>query len=143
MTIQEEFSTQPPVQSEIKRVSGPPEGELAAPRGTIVLDANGRAYIKMSEPQESGGWNLLLPTLVFATLADFLAHEYHEDNWVAICLGATVKGDHGNGSGIYYFDSADLTANDSGTNCRTMRPTDIATDLLPGRWMLFDKSGLT
>lgn len=74
MTIQEEFATQPPVQSEIKRISGVPEGNLKAPFGYVVVGANGFLYVKRTVETTAYGWQLLLPVLVFTTLAELLAY---------------------------------------------------------------------
>jgi hypothetical protein len=140
MTIQEEFSTQPPFQSEIKKVSGVPDGELAAPRGTIVASADGRIYVKRSNDQEVYGWQLLLPVMVFSTVADLLAYEFYTHNDVAIVLGETVPFDQGEGAGLFVFRSDDLSADDQGADFDHIRPDNIASDLLPGRWMCFEQA---
>ena len=140
MSIQTEFATLPPIQSELKRVSAAPEGHLKAPFGYVVADASGFLYVKRTKEDVAYGWQLLLPVLVFSTKAELLAYEYYTHNSVAIVLGDTVPFDHGEGAGFFVFRSDDLSADDSATNKNHMRPDDITDDALPGRWMCFEQS---
>lgn len=59
---------------------------------------------------------------------------------MALVLGDTVAFDQGEGAGVFVFRSDDLSADDSATNKNHMRPDNITSDLLPGRWMCFEQS---
>lgn len=140
MSIQTEFATLPPIQSELKRVSSNPEGHLKAPYGYVVADAHGFLYVKRTGEDLAYGWQILLPALVFTTKAELLAYKYYTQNSFAVVLGDTVAFDAGQGSGFFVFRSDDLSADDSATTCDHMRPDDITDDALPGRWMCFEQA---
>lgn len=59
MIAQREFDTQPPVQSEIKQISGSPEGVLYGVFGLLVTDNQGNLYVKQSDVSLNTGWSLV------------------------------------------------------------------------------------
>lgn len=137
-TTAQKFAEQPPVQSEIRSVATSPEGVIKAPYGTIVRDASGHTYVKKTDATVAGGWELLLAVKVFNTFAELQAYAYYTHHSVAFTLGYATAFDFARGMCLYVFDSTDLTADNSATIRTHVRPTNIASDLLPGRWRCWD-----
>jgi hypothetical protein len=59
-TKAQEFSRLPPFQSELRKISGTPEGYIKADWGAVIVDGDtGNHYIKKSAPTLNTGWKLV------------------------------------------------------------------------------------
>lgn len=135
--ISDEFAKLPPVQSEIKQVSGTPEAYLKAPPGYIVRDTDGRLWQKFTPATSATGWIPLMPYQVYdlpGNLRDSLAHL---DGMLAFVLGGTVPFDFGAGAGYWVYQS-DYGAQGDDDGLTIIKPDDVEDAASTGRWRLAD-----
>ena len=53
------FRELPVVQSEIRQITGSPQGVIYAPYGYLVTDDAGNVYVKQSDAEVNTGWKKL------------------------------------------------------------------------------------